>query len=70
MGNIYSTDCTEGWRDFLTKKIGHMACCAKLFKDPKSIIFLLNVAFWLGAGPLKILTVTLKGSKKMFTYYF
>ena len=47
------------------KKNGHSQGCAKLFKDPKSKIFLWNVAFWLGAGPLKILTVTPKMGKRI-----
>ena len=44
--------------------------CAKLFKGHKSNIFLLNVAFWLGAGPLKMFTVTLKWAKTICMYYF
>ena len=42
------------------EKIAHSASCAKLFKDPKYKIFLLNVAYSLGAGPQKRLTVVLK----------
>ena len=38
----------------------HFLCCAKLLQDPNSKISWLNVAFSLGAGPQKILTVTLK----------
>ena len=44
----------------MKKKIGNIPCCAKLLKDPNAKILLKNVAFKLGAGPLKILTVTLK----------
>ena len=35
----------EGWRGFWGKKIGHLPSCAKLSKNPKSNIFLLNVAY-------------------------
>ena len=50
---------------FEEKKLG-TASCAKLFKDPKSKIFLWHVAHVLGAGPQKIWTVTLKWAIQLF----
>ena len=54
----------------MREKNWHSASCAKLFMDPKSKIFLWNVAFLLAAGHQKILTVTLKWVKQILFYIF
>ena len=51
-------------------KIGHSENCAKLLKDLDSKVSLGNVAFKFGAGPQKILTVTLKWTNKFFYNIF
>ena len=61
--------CSTNVEWFLKKKkLGTSACCAKLFKDPKSKTFLWNDAYYLGAGPPKILTVTLKWAKNIVLF--
>ena len=65
VGPPIQTAHVVGWSDFW-KNFGHMSCCTKLVWDHKSKISFWNVAFSLGAGPLKILTVTLKSAHKFF----
>ena len=45
------------------ENIGHSPSCAKLFMDPNPN-FSLNVAYKLGTGPQKMLTVTIQGANK------
>ena len=47
-----------------------LPCCFKLFSDPNSKISLSNDAFSLGAGPPKIVTVTVKLAKNRFLKHF
>ena len=47
----------------------HFPCCAKLLKDPTSKISLYIVAFSLGAGPQKMLTVSLTTARKKLYLY-
>ena len=53
-----------GWSDFRKTKIGHLASCANcLFFYPNSKISHFIVALQLEEGPLKNLTVPLKGEE-------
>ena len=50
------------------KNVGQISCCSRLLWDPKSKILLSSDAFSLGAGPQKILPVTLKSVHKNFFF--
>ena len=61
--------CSSGWSDFEETML-HFLCCVKLLWDPDSKIACLHVAFSPVAGPLKILTVTLKWAQQFFYLTF
>ena len=66
--NLLSLAIVEGC--LKTKLDTCLPCCFKLFSDPNSKISLSNDAFSLGAGPPKIVTVTLKLAKNRFLKHF